>query len=109
MIAIRNAVTVTSRSYVPHHAIRPSVLCILAMATLIASPSAVVAQVDVPTNRYDPGRSGTNLKETTLTPANVNAAQFGKLFSYPVDGSVYAQPLYLANVSIGGTPHNVVY
>ena len=45
-----------------------------------------------------------------LTPANVNATQFGKLFANAVDGYVYGQPLYLANVSIPGQgTHNVVY
>ena len=72
-------------------------------------PTALYAQIDVPTNRYDGGRSGVNLSETTLTAANVNVKQFGKLYSYPVDGAVYAQPLYLANVMMSGTPHNVVY
>ncbi|MBZ5621860.1 MAG: pyrrolo-quinoline quinone [Acidobacteriia bacterium] len=45
-----------------------------------------------------------------LTPTNVNAAQFGKLFSYPLDGVADASSLYVANVSIPGQGfHNVVY
>jgi hypothetical protein len=39
----------------------------------------------------------------------VNVGQFGKLFSYTVDGSIYAQPLYVQNVMINGATHNVVY
>jgi hypothetical protein len=51
-----------------------------------------------------------NISETTLTPANVNGAGFGKVFSYPVDGSIFAQPLYVPNVTIPGQgTHNVLY
>ncbi len=68
------------------------------------------AQVNVLTAHNDIARTGQNLNETVLTPANVNPAQFGKLFSQHVTGRVYAQPLYVAQVTIPnkGT-HNVVY
>jgi len=67
------------------------------------------AQVNVTTYHNDAARTGQNTQETILTPANVNSGQFGKLFSVPVDGVVYAQPLYLSAVSIGGGTHNVLY
>ena len=54
-------------------------------------------------------RTGLNDQETQLTPANVNAASFGKLFSYAVDGYVYAQPLYVSSLRVNGTSHNVVF
>lgn len=55
-------------------------------------------------------RTGQNLNETVLTPANVNSSQFGKLFSYSTDGISHASPLYVANVAIAGTgSRNVVY
>jgi len=55
-------------------------------------------------------RTGQNTNETVLTPANVNQAQFGKLFSSPVDGLSFASPLYVANLNIPGNGfHNVVY
>ncbi len=50
------------------------------------------------TQRYDNSRSGLNALETVLTPANLNQNQFGKLFVLPVDGQVYAQPLYMQDV-----------
>jgi hypothetical protein len=62
------------------------------------------------TQRYDNSRSGANTQEVILTPSNVNVNQFGKLFALPVDGQVYAQPLYMQNVTIPGQGvHNVVY
>jgi len=62
------------------------------------------------TQRYDNARSGENTQELSLTPSNVTVGQFGRLFILPVDGQVYAQPLYVTNVAIPsqGT-HNVVY
>lgn len=42
-------------------------------------------------------------------PQNVNSSQFGKLFDYDLDGDVLAQPLYVANLSIAGITHNVVF
>src|SRR5215471_1764271 len=65
--------------------------------------------VNVLTQHNDLARTGANTLETILTPANVNSNNFGKLFSDNVDGQVYAQPLYVQNLNIGGGTHNVVF
>ena len=57
----------------------------------------------------DNARTGLNSNEVMLTPANVGTPGFGKLFSYLVDGYLYAQPLYVANLTIRGSAHNVVF
>jgi hypothetical protein len=75
----------------------------------LAAPQPAPAQVSITTEGYDNSRTVSNLNETILNTSNVNVGQFGKLFSYAVDGSIYAQPLYVPNVTINGTVHNVVY
>jgi len=57
----------------------------------------------------DAGLTGQNLSENVLTTGNVNSSQFGKLFALHVDGYVYAEPLYVENVNIGGATHDVLY
>jgi hypothetical protein len=72
------------------------------------SPTPAAGGTDVLTYHNDNSRTGANLNETTLTPQNVNASSFGKLFSYDVDGFVYAQPLEVSSLRIDGTVHNVL-
>jgi hypothetical protein len=78
-------------------------------AMLTVNPGTSNSTVDVLTYHYDNGRSGQNLNETALTPANVNSTQFGKKGEFTVDGHVDAQPLYLSQVTIGGQKKNVLY
>ena len=56
-----------------------------------------------------PADVGQNLSETTLTTADVNSTGFGKRFSTAVDGQVYAQPLVVSGLNIGGASRNVVF
>ena len=80
----------------------------LFMTCAVFGHSHGVAQVL--TAQYDNARTGATLHETILTPGNVNVGRFGKIFSFQVDGDVYAQPLFLPNVEIPGKGvHNVIY
>ena len=65
--------------------------------------------VSVLTQHNDNTRSGWNDNETALTTSNVNVQRFGAVFTLPVDDQVYAQPLVVGHVSVGGGDHNVVY
>jgi hypothetical protein len=76
---------------------------LIALAALLASSASAQYK-----GQFSWGNS--NLNETKLTPSNVNTTQFGKQFSYSVDGSIFAQPLYVPNVAIPGQgTHNVLY
>ena len=86
-----------------------SAALILALLACVTAFSTAAAQVNVTTQLNDIGRTGQNTQETALTPANVNPAQFGKLFSRSVAGAIDAQPLYLSSITINGAVHNVVY
>ena len=80
------------------------------LAAAIAFQPAAGAAVNVLTWHNDNFRTGQNTNEIILSPANVKTNTFGLLFTYPVDGQVYAQPLYVAGLSIPGQgTHNVVF
>jgi hypothetical protein len=66
--------------------------------------------------RNDNSRSGVNSQELVLSPGpgpgTVNSSTFGKLFSCPIDGYAYAQPLYVPSLAIpadGMRIHNVIF
>jgi len=69
---------------------------------LVLLPTTLVAQnVQVLTQHNDNARTGANLAETALSVATVSSGSFGLLYSLPVDGQVYAQPLYVQGLDVG--------
>jgi hypothetical protein len=81
------------------------------IADATKSASATIGVTDlagVTTYHNDLSRDGANVQEYALNTTNVATATFGKLFSCAVDGAVYAQPLWVPNLSIGGGTHNVI-
>lgn len=76
---------------------------------LVLLCSTVSAQTSVLTQHNDLKRTGWDSTETELTQATISNGRFGKIFSRQVDDQIYAQPLVVSNVSIGGGTHNVVY
>ncbi len=65
--------------------------------------------IPVLTYKYDNERTGEDNDETQLDVDNVNSQYFGRLVSYPVDGQVYGQPLYVPHVQVGNTTRNLVF
>jgi len=89
--------------------VKSSGTVILLFAALFLATRAA-GQISVWTQHNDNARTGQNTNETVLTLSNVNTNTFGRLFSYSVDGYVYAQPLYVPDVAITNKGvHNVVF
>ena len=83
-------------------------LIVVAVYSFAGQPPAAI--INVLTWQYNNGRTGQNLHETILTTTNVNATTFGKIFTYPVDGNIYAQPLYVGQLTVTGKGvHNVIF
>jgi hypothetical protein len=79
-----------------------------ATLTVALAPGAPTP-VSVLTYHNDLARTGQNLSETALTPTNVSSSTFGKLGFLTTTGSVHAEPLYVPNLTIGGSAHNVLF
>lgn len=85
-------------------------LAVTAIAVYAFAGQPPAAIINVLTWQYGNNRLGQNLHETLLTTANVNATSFGKIFSYPVDGNIYAQPLFVGQLPVTGQgTHNTVF
>ncbi len=82
---------------------------VVAVAATVFPAFAQTGNPAVTTGQYDNGRTSANTDEAILTTSNVNVSDFGKLFSWPVDGSIFAQPLYVPGLSINGVSTNVVF
>lgn len=81
-----------------------------AFAWVLTAVCALPLHADVLTGNYDAARTGANLAETRLAPKNVSPRTFGKLYSYPVDGPVLAQPLVASDIALAnGDRRDVLY
>ena len=82
---------------------------VLFACAIAGSAVPAKAQVDVLTHHYNNENTGFNTSETVLNASNVNTTTFGKAYEFPVTGHVYAQPLYVKNLNIGGKIRNVLF
>jgi hypothetical protein len=73
------------------------------------TPPQTNAGIDVTTYHYNNARDGLNSNETILTLNNVNPDSFGKIGFFSADGKVDGEPLYLSQLVINGSMHNVLY
>jgi chitodextrinase len=106
-----SAQSTTSATYVAPSTTGTVTITATSVTDASKSASATFGITDlglVGTFHNDNSRDGANTQEFALTPANVNTSTFGKLFSCAVDGAIYAQPLWVANLTINGAKHNVV-
>jgi hypothetical protein len=62
----------------------------------------------IPTANGDLNRTNQTITETVLTPTSVTAGRFHLLGNYPVDGFVFAQPLYVPGIMVSGVSHNLL-
>jgi hypothetical protein len=106
----------TTATYAPTASTAPGSHAITAQpAGGTLSPAVSVAVTDLAgvfTHHNDNSRTGQNPKEYLLSPTTVSQTTFGKLFSCPLDapGYVYAEPLYVANLTMNdGKVHNVIF
>jgi chitodextrinase len=106
-----SAKTTTTATYVAPGTARQITITATSVADGTKSATAVLGVTDLSlmgTYHNDVSRDGANTHEFALTTANVNTASFGKLFSCTVDGAIYAQPLWVSNLTVNGAQHNVI-
>jgi outer membrane protein assembly factor BamB len=79
------------------------------IVALLLGYSVLAGATDVLTHHSNLARTGAILDETTLSPASLKSQKFGRLFSVVVNGQIYAQPLVVTALPVGGVTRNVVY
>ena len=87
-----------------------AIIIVFSLLVFTPAPGSDLPKVSVTTYHNGTFRQGANTAETILTPFSVNSQHFGKIFSQPVDGSIYTQPLYMSDLYVPGKGiHNVVF
>jgi PQQ-like domain len=87
-------------------------ICLIAVMMLAWTPAWSApsgAPAEVLTFHTDAARTGWNATESVLTPASVRSGGFSRLWTVPVEGAIFAEPLVAADVLVRGTPRTVVY
>ena len=103
--------TSTSATYVAPSTAGVYTIVATSVANNSQSASATIGVTDlsgVTTYHNDLSRDGANTREFALTTSNVATASFGKLFSCKTDGAIYAQPLWIPQLTVAGAVHNLV-
>jgi hypothetical protein len=104
-------VTSTSATYVAPSTPGAYSITASSVADVAKSASNSIGVTDlsgVLTYHNNLSRDGTNIHEFAITPSSVNVSSFGKLFSCQADGAIYAQPLWVPNLTVAGSSHNVI-
>src|SRR5690349_15388071 len=85
--------------------------CLLVSSAILSGARGSAQTIpNVLTQHNDNQRTGAILREVKLNTSTVNENHFGKLFSWTVDGQVYAQPLYVRDIEVPNRGrHNLVF
>lgn len=82
---------------------------VLALLAMTLGALAGRAAADETTGSADTLRTGWDSHEPGLSPASVEASDFGQVFSTQVDGQVYAQPLAVGGTLVVTTENDKAY
>jgi hypothetical protein len=102
----------TRRKRVLACAATAALACLLAAAVLTEAPlwsAPSGSRADMLTFHGDAARTGWNANERALTPTSVRSRGFGRLWSAPVDGAIYAEPLVAGDIAVRGIKRTAVY